>query len=125
MSGTDYDGMGFAIPVNEVAEICERLIRQEGAQQAYLGVTINTYYTPARLQAMGYPIGVVVYSVLEDSPAEKAGLQQGDLITEFNGAAISSYAGMISEKNKYTSGTTVTLKVVRNRQFRNIRVTLG
>ncbi len=125
MSGTDYDGMGFAIPVNEVAEICERLIRQEGTQQSYLGVTINTYYTASRLQAMGYPSGVVVYSVAEDSPAEKAGLQQGDLITEFNGAAINSYAAMISEKNKYTGGTTVTLKIVRNRQYRTVQVTLG
>ncbi len=125
MSGTDYDGMGFAIPVNEVAEICNRLIRQEGAEQAYLGVTINTYYTASRLQAMGYPTGVVIYTVAADSPAEKAGLQKNDLITEFNGTAISSYAAMISEKNKYASGTTVTLKIVRNRQYRTVQVTLG
>jgi serine protease Do len=125
MSGTDYDGMGFAIPVNEVAEICNRLIRQEGAEQAYLGVSINTYYTASRLQAMGYPAGVVIYSVAADSPAEKAGLQPNDLITEFNGTAISSYAAMISEKNKYASGTVVTLKIVRNRQYRTVQVTLG
>lgn len=124
MSGSDYDGIGFAIPVNEVVEICERLIRQEGGAQAYLGVTINTYYTADRLSMMGYPTGVVVYSVAEGSPAEEAGLQEGDLITEFNGTAISSYAAMISEKNKYEAGDTVTLKVLRGRQYYEVEVTL-
>lgn len=124
MSGTNYDGMGFAIPVNEVDQICRRLISQEGGQQAYLGVTINTYYTSDRLQSMGYPSGVVVYSVAEDSPAAAAGLKQGDLLTEFNGTAITSYAAMISEKNKYNAGDTVTIKFVRNRQYQTVKVTL-
>ena len=124
MSGDDYDGIGFAIPVNEVKEICDRLIKQENQQQAYLGVTINTYYTSERLQMYGYPAGVVVYDVAENSPAAEAGIQKNDIITKFNGTAVTTYAGMISEKNKYSAGDTVTLTIYRNRQTTEVKVTL-
>lgn len=124
MSGTDYDGIGFAIPVNEVVDICDRLIHQEGSQQAYLGVTINTYYTADQLQMWGYPSGVVVYSVAENSPAAAAGIQANDIICKINGTAVTSYASMISEKNKYSSGDTITLTVFRNRQTQDVSVTL-
>ena len=124
MSGTDYDGIGFAIPVNEVVEICKRLINQENAQQAYLGVTINTYYTSEQLQMRGYPAGVVVYSVAENSPAAEAGIESGDIICKINGTAVTSYASMISEKNKYQSGDTITLTIYHNRQTQEVQVTL-
>ncbi len=124
MSGTDYDGIGFAIPVNEVVDICDRLIHQEGTQQAYLGVTINTYYTAEQLQMWGYPSGVVVYSVADNSPAAEAGIQAGDIICKINDTAITSYASMISEKNKYNSGDTIKLTIFRNRQSQEVSVTL-
>lgn len=124
MSGTDYDGIGFAIPVNEVVDICNRLIHQEGTQQAYLGVTINTYYTAEQLQMWGYPSGVVVYSVADNSPAAEAGIQAGDIICKINDTAITSYASMISEKNKYNSGDTIKLTIFRNRQSQEVSVTL-
>lgn len=124
MSGTDYDGIGFAIPVNEVVDICDRLIHQEGTQQAYLGVTINTYYTAEQLQMWGYPSGVVVYSVADNSPAAEAGIQAGDIICKINDTVITSYASMISEKNKYNSGDTIKLTIFRNRQSQEVSVTL-
>ena len=125
MSGDDFEGMGFAIPVNEVVDICERFLTQEGSPEAYLGVSVNTYYTSERLQSMGYPAGVVVYSVAEDSPAAEAGIQAGDIITAINGQEISSYAAMISEKNKYNAGDTITVTVYSNRTSKDLSVTLG
>ena len=95
MSGTDYDGMGFSIPVNEVVEICDRLISKEGQPSAYLGISINTYYDSTTLQRMGYPAGIVVASVADGSPAGTAGIQKNDIITKINGAAVTSYAAMI------------------------------
>lgn len=125
MSGTNYDGMGFSIPVNEVVEICDRLISKEGQASAYLGISINTYYDAETLQRMGYPAGVVVASVADGSPAGVAGIQKNDIITKINGAAVTSYAAMISEKNKYNAGDTVTVTVYRGGQTADVSVTLG
>lgn len=125
MSGSDYDGMGFSIPVNEVVEICDRLISKEGQASAYLGISINTYYDSDTLQRMGYPAGVVVASVADGSPAGVAGIQKNDIITKFNGTAVTSYAAMISEKNKYSAGDTITVTVYRNGQTADVSVTLG
>lgn len=125
MSGSDYDGMGFSIPVNEVVEICDRLISKEGQASAYLGISINTYYDAETLQRMGYPAGVVVASVAEGSPAGIAGIQKNDIITKINGTAVTSYAAMISEKNKYNAGDTITVTVYRGGQTADVSVTLG
>lgn len=123
-SGTDYEGMGFAIPVNEVVEICDRLIKNGNVVQTYLGVIINPNYTSDILNRMGYPSGVVVYSVDEDSPAADAGIQTNDIITKVNGVEISDYAGMISEKNKYDAGQTISITIFRNGRTADVNVTL-
>lgn len=120
----DYEGMGFAIPVNEVVEITERIIKNENQPQPYLGVSINTSYTSDILNRMGFPSGVVVYSVTSESPAEEAGIQQNDIITKINGTEITSYAQMISEKNKYSAGETITITVYRNGKTIDLSVTL-
>ena len=77
------------------------------------------------LQRMGYPAGIVVYSVAQGSPAEQAGIRSGDIITKFGDTAVTSYASMISEKNKYAAGETVTITVYRDRQLQELNVTLG
>lgn len=120
----DYEGMGFAIPVNEVVEITERIIKNENQPQPYLGVSINTSYTSDILNRMGFPSGVVVYSVTPESPAEEAGVQQNDIITKINGTEVTSYAQMISEKNKYSAGETITITVYRNGNTIDLSVTL-
>ena len=124
MSGSDYEGMGCAIPVNEVVEICDRLIKNENTEQTYLGLTINPNYTSDILNRMGYPSGVVVYSVDENSPAAEAGIQEYDIITQINGVAVTDYAGMISEKNKYDAGETITITIFRNGITKDVQVTL-
>ncbi len=120
----DYEGMGFAIPVNEVVEITQRIIKNENQPQPYLGVSINTSYTSEILNRMGYPSGVVVYSVSAQSPAEEAGIQQNDIITKINGVEITSYAQMISEKNKYAAGDVITITVYRNGRTADLTATL-
>ena len=111
--------------MNEVVEICDRLISKEGQASAYLGISINTYYDAETLQRMGYPAGVVVASVAEGSPAGIAGIQKNDIITKINGTAVTSYAAMISEKNKYNAGDTITVTVYRGGQTADVSVTLG
>ncbi len=125
MAGEDFEGMGFAIPVNEVVEICDRLIKNENAPTPYIGITANSSYDAETLQRMGYPAGVVVYSVSVDSPAAEAGIQRNDIITKFNGVEVSSYQMLNSEKAKCSPGDTVTITVYRSGQTLDLQVTLG
>ena len=55
--------MGFAIPVDDVVEICDRIISKKDAPVGYVGVEISTRYDASTLQMMGYPAGVVVAGV--------------------------------------------------------------
>ena len=74
LAATDYEGMGFAIPVNSAIEICDRIIsRRSGNPIATWAWKLVPTMTPRRCQRMGYPAGVVVYSVTEGSPASDAG----------------------------------------------------
>ena len=125
MAGNGFEGMGFAIPVNEVVEITKRLIKNENQPQSYLGVTIDSSYDSETLQRMGYPAGVVVFSVAQGSPADTAGIQKYDIITKVGGIEISSYSQLTSEKNKYAPGDTITLTVFREEKTYDIEITLS
>lgn len=124
-SSTSFEGMGFAIPVNDVVEICDRLIANEGKKKAYMGVSIDTRYTADVLEQMGYPAGVVVSSVTEDSPAEAAGLRQQDIIVSMDGVALTSYDILSSEISKHDVGDTVILEIYRLGSTTEISLTLG
>ena len=125
LSGDGFEGMCFAIPVNEVVEITDRIISKEDMDFGYLGIAINTKYTAEILDRMGYPAGVVVYSVDEDSPADKAGIEAGDIITKLNDVEVSSYAAMVSERNKYGAGDTITVTIFRGGRTTTVEVTLA
>lgn len=125
LASTEYEGMGFAIPSNTVVSICKRIIENVDEPQAYLGLDISSYYTSERLNMMGYPSGVVVERVSEGSPAESAGLQRGDIITQFNNTDITSLAMYNSEKSKYAPGETISLTVYRQNKLYTVKITLG
>lgn len=132
-----YEGMGFALPVNDVVDICNDIIKDGNTNAAYLGLEFNTSYTPEYLEAYGYPVGLVISSVAQGSPAETAGFETEDILTSFGGAKIESTTDLINEKAKYKSGDTVVITVYRltlvgsgwNRQwvgnYIDLTVTLG
>ncbi len=125
IASEQYEGMGFAIPVNDAVTIVERIIDNIDAPKPYLGVEISTYYDASTLQMMGYPAGVVVSGVMSGSPAEQAGLQRGDIITQFNDVAVTGYTQFNSEKAKYKPGDTVTVTVYRRGQTGTLSITMG
>ena len=69
--------------------------------------------------------GLEVQSVTEDSPAEKAGISEGDVITEFNGEKLTSVANLNSLLNKCKEGDEIVLTVLRDGETQKIKVTLG
>lgn len=109
-----YEGMGFAIPTNTVKDICDKIISKEYEPSPYIGVTISERYDPDTLKKYGYPVGAVIYSVAEGSPADEAGFKQGDIITEFNGVAITHYTRLRDAVADCTPGDKVTVKIYRS-----------
>lgn len=112
-SDTTVEGMGYAIPVDDVTDIIENLmnrtVRTEKApegQQGFLGIT-GQDVTGEISEAYGMPKGVYIISVEEGSAAEKAGLQKGDIITKFDGTSVSSLSDLQNLIAYYSSGETV------------------
>ena len=68
--------------------------------------------------------GVIVAEVASGSPAAKAGLKVGDVITDFNGAAVSNIAALRYQLYKCKSGDTVTVKIMRNNKVSSVKLTL-
>ncbi|MBP5224473.1 MAG: trypsin-like peptidase domain-containing protein [Lachnospiraceae bacterium] len=124
-SSTSVEGMGFAIPITSAQAIIEDLMNKEVVAEedrGYLGVSGST--VPDNYIAQyGYPAGVVVNNIVADSPAEKAGLQYYDIITEVNGKPVTSMDSLKKEINSYKAGTTVELTVMRpeGRNFREMK----
>ena len=125
LSGDGYEGMGFAIPVNDMKEICDRIINKQNSPKPYLGVSLSSYYTSTMLKQYGYPAGVVVDAVAENSPAENAGIARGDIITKFNGKAVTDTVSFTSEKDKCDPGDVATLTVYREGTTYSVKITLG
>ncbi len=121
----EFEGMGFAIPVNTVKEKCDKIIAKKDVPEAYIGVSISEKYTPDVLQFYGYPVGAVVLSVDDASPAAEAGIKRGDIITEFNGVAISSYTLLGEAINDCDPGQTVEVKIYRNGNIGSVQVKVG
>ena len=125
ISDDDFEGMGFAIPVDTVVEICNDLITNQSKPKPYIGVEISTRYTSAILERMGYPAGVVVAGVTTGGPAANAGIKSGDIITAINGNAITSYNELSDAISKCSVGDKLTVTVYRSGRSTDITVTVG
>jgi serine protease Do len=91
-SGSGNDGVGFAIPIDLAAQVADKLIKSGKVQRARIGIALGAL-TPSLARQFGLDPGtkgVVVGEVVADSPADKAGLKAGDVITEFNANPIVS-----------------------------------
>ena len=122
---TSFEGMGFAIPVNTVKEICDKIIAKQNDPSPYVGIEINQQYTAKILKRLGYPEGAVVNRVIAGGPAEESGLMRGDIITEFNGKAISSYTDLENAISSCSAGDSVTIKIYRSGRFYSTTVRIA
>ncbi len=120
----EFEGMGFAIPVDTVTEICNGIIAGKDEPKPYIGVQINTNYTASVLERYGFPAGAVVGSVIDNGPADKAGIRQYDIIVMVDNDNITSYDTLSSAISKHKVGDNVKVKVYRNNKYLNLDVTL-
>lgn len=119
-----FEGMGFAIPSNTTVKICKNIISKENSPEPYIGVSISERYTAEVLKYYGYPVGAVVLSVADSSPADDAGLEKGDIITEFNGKTIKEYSELEDLIADCSPGQSVQVKIYRAGRYytTNIKV---
>jgi serine protease Do len=119
-------GIGFAIPINTAKEIVPQLEEKGHVTRGWLGVSIQEM-TPELAKSMGLkePKGALVAQVVPDSPAQKAGIEQGDVITEFDGKAVTSSKDLPRIVASTPVGKTVTVKLSRDGKATERQVILG
>ncbi len=120
------EGINFAISIDPVKEVLGQLMATGKVTRAWLGVTIQDI-TQAMVKQFGVDVGkgVVVADVLSGSPAEKAGLKTGDVITAIDGQQITSASQLQHVVMFETVGKTVAVSIERNKQPMQVQVTLG
>lgn len=118
-SEASIDNIGFAIPISNVIDIIESIIEKGYVSTPYIGVTV----TDASMQ---YSFdGALVAGVSTNSPAQEAGLQEGDVITAVNGEAIEGSSDLKSKISSSEVGDILSLEVYRNGETIQINVTVG
>lgn len=117
-ANTTVEGLGFAIPINDVQSIIKDIIENGSVgNKAYMAITAGTM---TQQMAAQYKInateGVFVYSVEDGGAGDKAGLKLGDVITKLNDTQITSMEDLSAAKKGFKAGDTVTLTVLRDGQ---------
>ncbi len=123
-SEASIDNIGFAIPISQVDSIVYSIIETGTYEKPYIGVTV-TDMTMSAAAASGQTSGAVIQSVTEGSPAEAAGLQEGDVVIAADGAAITGSSDLVSAVQALAVGDQITLTVVRSGETMDIVVTVG
>jgi len=119
-------GIGFAIPSNPASNVISQLIEFGETKRGWLGVRIQEVTKEiADLENLKKPKGALVASVLENSPAAKAGIKAGDIILEFDGKSVDTMRTLPKLVAQTKVGKRVTLKIWRNQKLISKRVLLG
>ena len=122
-STASIDNIGFAIPINHVKGIVEDIIEDGYITKPYIGVTVTN--VSAETQRYGLPQGAAIVSILEDSPAEEAGLKENDIVTAANGVTITDRTGLSDAVSACEPGDELVLTVYRQGQILEITVIIG
>jgi Do/DeqQ family serine protease len=119
-------GIGFAIPINLAKSVLMQLRDRGSVVRGWLGVSVDKV-SPADVQSSGLPDvrGVMVVEVLRDSPAERAGLQKGDIIVAVNDQPVNGPSDLTRRIASTPPGTRAPVTVVRDGSRKTIQVELG
>lgn len=121
-----FAGVGFAIPVNYAINIAQQIISGETPTHAQLGVSLSTVNEQiAQRYGLSVNEGAYISQVSEGSGAAEAGVQVGDIITKFNGEAVTSASDLMLDVRSMSPGDKVTLELNRDGKTETVEVTLG
>lgn len=121
----NYEGYGFAIPVNLAKKVMDDFIKFGSVQRGYLGVSIGDVTAEvAKEKGLASTQGVIVASVVEGGAAEAAGIHKDDVITKIAGVRVNSSAELQEQIGRHAPGDKVSVTLIRGGAERNIDVTL-
>jgi serine protease Do len=120
-----YQGVGFAVPVNVAKWVSHQLEKEGTVHRAYLGVGIQPVNQDLAAQlGMKKPHGVMVTEVRSGSPAEKAGVKVGDVITTYAGSAVHDTRQLAAVVARTNLGTSQPLVVIRDGKETTLQVSV-
>ena len=129
-SSVSIEGMGYAIPVNDIKDLVTNMINnpesvkaQTLGSQIMLGITISEI-TEEMSKQFGYPVGLYITEVSSMSAAERAGLMRGDIIIEFSGEKVVTADDLNTLKAGHTTGDVVSVKVDRNGRVLDLEIVM-
>ena len=121
-----YMGVGFAIPINLAKAIASQLIDTGEVTRGYLGIVIQQL-TSGLAESFGIEAGegILIAQVSEGSPAEQAGLQQGDVIVAYRGEPVSDVGSFRNQVSLTAPGSREQLTILRDGERKTLSVTIG
>ena len=123
LSGSGVEGIGFAIPINSTLDVISQLKDHNKVLRPYIGIS-GIDLDDSTAKRYNLVLGVYVKTVQSFSPAEKAGLQSGDVIIQADGKDIKTMDELNEIKNSHKIGDAMTLKINRSGQEKEVTVTL-
>lgn len=117
------DNIGFAIPINQIKRVVTGIIEDGYISKPYIGVSVID--VSAEIQDYGIPGGAAIKQIVEDSPAEQAGLQINDIVTAIDGNSISGSNELAKAISSSSAGDILKMSVYRNGEVIEIQVTVG
>ena len=122
-SEASVEGLGFAIPINDVRDMITSIIENGYVTgKPSMGILLDD--VPQAAQQYGVPAGAEVLAILDGSGADNGGLQVGDIITAVNGTEVSSVSALQEAVKEYKAGDKVTFSVYRDGDTTTVDVTL-
>lgn len=119
IASDEVEGMGFAIPISKAQPILDELMSKETRDKvedenkaAYIGVNLKNVTADAA-EYYNMPLGVFVDSVAEDSPADKAGIQAGDIIRKIDGTSVETAENLAEQLSYYEAGEKIDFVIAR------------
>ena len=123
LSGSGVEGIGFAIPINSTLDVTSQLIDHNKVLRPYIGIS-GISLDESTAKKYNLTVGVYVKTVQNFSPAEKAGLQSGDVIVKADDKDITTMDELNEIKNSHQIGDTMKLKINRKGEEKDITITL-
>ena len=123
LSGSGVEGIGFAIPINSTLDVTSQLIDHNKVLRPYIGIS-GISLDESTAKKYNLTVGVYVKTVQNFSPAEKAGLQSGDVIVKADDKDITTMDELNEVKNSHKIGDTMKLKINRNGEEKEVTLTL-
>lgn len=120
------DGIGFAIPANAARYSVESILTHGKVVRGYLGVAIQDLDDDLRRNlGLASNRGALITEVVEDGPAERAGLKSGDVITQWNGVEVTTSTSLTDVVSRTQVGSSVPVTYVREGKTASVRVTVA